>query len=289
MEDRFERVCDRTRSRLDSPALRRLFGLYARPHHNRNSRPPAPEIGTGKPRYGLAWFRIRFGLLQLKAYTKGEHVLRLEATLHNTKQLRCHRGLDNFGQIITRLAGMTGRFATALDCADTSFPPDSIPGQLPLPSQTGATRTGGTGLTKPRMRAALALTAAPHRFTAAEYTANVRHLTRQDSYTTRQAAYDLRKLRGKGLAENPATPGATTSRPAQRAPSPPSSPRAITSSAPSSPWHAARAWAANQPSGPASTADTRRCASACRTFPRPRHHGQHRTDNILSIMKSQVG
>src|SRR5215470_10507148 len=30
MEDLFERVCDRTRSRLDIPALRRLFGLYAR-------------------------------------------------------------------------------------------------------------------------------------------------------------------------------------------------------------------------------------------------------------------
>jgi hypothetical protein len=194
------------------PALRRLFGLYARPHHNRNSRPPAPEIGTGKPRYGLAWFRIRFGLLQLKAYTKGEHVLRLEATVHSTKQLRCHRGLDNFGQIITRLAGMTGRFATALDCADTSFPPDSIPGQLPLPSQTGATRTGGTGLTKPWIRAALH--AAPHRFTAAEYAANVRHLTRQDSYTTRQAAYDLRKLRGKGLAETRPLPALP--HPAQR-------------------------------------------------------------------------
>jgi hypothetical protein len=29
-----------------------------------------------KPRYGLSWFRISFGRLQLKAYTKGEHALR---------------------------------------------------------------------------------------------------------------------------------------------------------------------------------------------------------------------
>ena len=37
------------------------------------------------------------------------------ATVHNTKELRCRRGLDNFDQIITRLAGMAGRFATTLD------------------------------------------------------------------------------------------------------------------------------------------------------------------------------
>jgi hypothetical protein len=207
MEDLFERVLDRTRSRLDIPALRRLFGLYARPHRNRESGPPAQEIVAGKPRYGLSWFRISFGLLQLKAYTKGEHVLRFEATVHNTKELRCRRGLDNFPEIITRLAGMTERFATTLDCADTSFLPDGILDELPLPSRIGATRTGGIDLNKPRIRvalhAALALAIAPHGFTVAEFTAKVRHLTRQDAYTTRQAAYDLRKLRGKGLAERP--------------------------------------------------------------------------------------
>ena len=38
-----------------------------------------------KPQYGLAWSRIRCRLLQLKAYTKGEHVLRFEATVHAMK------------------------------------------------------------------------------------------------------------------------------------------------------------------------------------------------------------
>jgi hypothetical protein len=70
-----------------------------------------------KPRYGLAWFQIRFGRLQLKAYTKGEHVLRFEATCHSAKDLRCRRSLDNFAQIIALLAGMADRFATILDCA----------------------------------------------------------------------------------------------------------------------------------------------------------------------------
>jgi len=37
--------------------------------------------------YGLTWFSVRFGLMQLKAYTKGEYVLHFEATVHNTNQL----------------------------------------------------------------------------------------------------------------------------------------------------------------------------------------------------------
>jgi hypothetical protein len=204
MEALFERVLDRTRSRLDIPELRRVFGLYARPHRNRKTGPPAQDIVIEKPRYGLSWFRVRFGQLQLKAYTKGEHVLRLEATVHNTRELRCRRGLDHFGQIAARLAGMAERFATALDCADTGFLPDGILDQLPLPAQLGAVRTGGIDLNKPRIRAvlnaALALAPAPRGFTVADLAAKVQTLPGHASYTTRQAAYDIRKLRGKHLA-----------------------------------------------------------------------------------------
>ena len=57
----------------------------------------------------------------MKAYTKGEHVLRFEAIVHNTKALRCGRVLDNFPIIIGRLAGMVDRFTTTLDCVDTTF------------------------------------------------------------------------------------------------------------------------------------------------------------------------
>jgi hypothetical protein len=207
MEDLFDRILDRTRSRLDIPTLRVLFGLKNRPHSNRAAGPPAQEIVIEKPQYGLAWFRIRFGLLQLKAYTKGEHVLRLEATVHNTKQLRCRRSLENFPEIITRLAGMAERFATTLDCADITFLPDGSLDELPLPSRIGATRTGGIDLNKPRIRAALAaalaLAAAPHGFTVAQFTAKAQHLNTHVDYTIRQGAYDLRKLRGKGLAVKP--------------------------------------------------------------------------------------
>jgi hypothetical protein len=207
MEDLFDRICDRTRSRLDIPTLRTLSGLRHRPHASRASGPPAQEIVIENSQYGLTWFRIRFGLLQLKACTKGEHVLRFEATVHSTRELRCRRGLDNFPEIITRLAGMAERFATVLDCADISFLPDTTLDQLPLPSQPGATRAGGIDLNKPRIRAALsatlALAAAPHGFTVSEHAAKVATMTGLAGYTSRQAAYDLRKLRGKGLATQP--------------------------------------------------------------------------------------
>ncbi len=135
MEDLVDRVLDRTRSRLDIPALRTIFGLKNRPHHNRASGPPAQEVVIEKPRYGLSWFRISSGRLQLKAYAKGEHVLRFEATVHNTKELRCRRSLEYFEEIITRLAGMADRFATTLDCADIGFLPDGVLDELPLPAR----------------------------------------------------------------------------------------------------------------------------------------------------------
>jgi hypothetical protein len=207
MEVLFDRILDRTRSRLDIPMIRTVFGLKTRPHRTRKNGPPVQDIVIEKPQYGLSWFRIRFGRLQLKAYTKGEHVLRFEATAHSAKELHCRRSLDHFDQIITVLAGMADRFATILDCADIGFLPDGLLDELPLPAQTGAARIAGVDLNKPRIRAALsaalALAPAPDGFTAAEFTAQVRHLTRHDGYTTRQAAYDLRKLRGKGLADKP--------------------------------------------------------------------------------------
>ena len=127
--------------------------------------------------------------------------------MHNTKELRCRRSLENFPEIITRLAGMAERFATTLDCADITFLPDGSLDELPLPSRIGATRTGGIDLNKPRIRAALAaalaLAAAPHGFTVAQFTAKAQHLNTHAGYTARQGAYDLRKLRGKGLAVKP--------------------------------------------------------------------------------------
>jgi hypothetical protein len=210
MDQVFDRAVDRTRSRLDVPTLRTLFGAKQRP--GRNGTPDlslqlAAVIET--PRYDLTLFKVHFGNLTLKAYTKGEHVLRFEAVVHNTKQLRCGRVLDRFPEIITRLAGMVDRFATTLDCVDVTFIGDGLLDQLPLPAQIGTTRVGGVDLNKPRIRAALsaalALSATPGGFTVTEFTTKVHAMTGQtdSDYTTRQGAYDLRKLRGKDLITKP--------------------------------------------------------------------------------------
>jgi hypothetical protein len=198
---------DRTRSRLDIPALRTVFGLQARPRRTRKAGPPAQDIVTGKPQYGRSWFQIRFGRLPLKADAKGEHVPRFEATCHSAQDLRRRRSPDHFDQIITVLAGMTGRFATILDCADTGFLPDGLLDELPLPAQAGTARIAGIDPDQAadpgRPVRGARPGPGPGGFTAAAFTATVRHLTRHPGSTTRPAAYDLRTLRGKGLADKP--------------------------------------------------------------------------------------
>ncbi len=73
--------------------------------------------------------------------------------------------------------------------------------------QAGTSTIAGIDLNKPRIRAALsaalALAPAPAGFTVAEHAARVRAISGHDGYTTRQSAYDLRKLRGKQLIDKP--------------------------------------------------------------------------------------
>jgi hypothetical protein len=209
MERAFDTVVDRTRARIDVPRLRTLFGVGQRPRYHGEDLSPRQAVVIERPRWNLTLFKVHFGLLTLKGYTKGEHVLRFEAIVHNTKALHTGRVLAKFPAIVAKLAGMVDRFTSMLDCVDVGFLPDGILDQLPTPSQLGATRVGGIDLNRPRMRhaleAVLALAVAPDGFTVADLAAKVQTLTSQTDadYTVRQAAYDLRKLRGKGLVVKP--------------------------------------------------------------------------------------
>jgi len=208
MQQLFDTVVDRTRSRLDVPKLRTIFGAKTRPHRRRRHSSRI-EAAIETPVYDLTVFKLDFGRLTGKAYTKGERVLRFEAIAHNTAELRCGRMLDKFPDIVTRLAAITERFCTALDCVDSGFIADGILEQLPTPSVLGTTRVGGVDLNQARIRdalaAVLALSPAPDGFTIGEFTVKVHAMTGQtsSSYSTRQAAYDLRKLRGKQLVDKP--------------------------------------------------------------------------------------
>jgi len=186
---------------------------------------------------------------------------------------------------------MAERYATALDCADISFLPDGTLDELPQPSRLGATRTGGIDLNKPRIRAALAaalaLAAAPHGFTIAEHAAKVAAMTGLTGYTIRQAAYDLRKLRSKGLAVKP---GRT-----RRYHIPPEAARTIAALlalrdhviAPILAGVRSPRMGRSPPSGLAWTATTRPSASACR--PSAGRPGQQPFPFPLHVLPRQHG
>jgi hypothetical protein len=209
MERAFDTIVDRTRARIDVPKLRTLFGVGQRPRWRGEDLSPRQAVVIERPRWNLTLFKVHFGLFTLKGYTKGERVLRFEAIVHNTRALRTGRTLEKFPAIVAKLAGMTDRFTGMLDCVDVGFLPDGVLDQLPTPSQIGATRVGGIDINNPRARAALsavlALAVAPDRFTVTDLAGKVRSLTgatdgaTDTNYTVRQAAYDLRKLRGKQL------------------------------------------------------------------------------------------
>jgi hypothetical protein len=208
MERAFDTIVDRTRIRLDVPRLRTLFGVGQRTRQAAGADlSPRQAVVIERPRWNLTLFKVHFGLLTLKGYTKGEHVLRFEAIVHNTRALHTGRVLEKFPAIVAHLAGMVDRFTSMLDCVDVAFLPDGVLDQLPTPSQIGGTRAGGVDINKPRTRAALAavlaLAIAPDGFTIADLATKVQALTGED-YTVRQAAYDLRKLRGKQLVVKPA-------------------------------------------------------------------------------------
>jgi hypothetical protein len=120
---------------------------------------------------------VHFGNLTLKAYTKGERVLRFEAIVHNTRDLGCGREVARFPKIVVRLQDMLERFLTTLDCVDVTFISDATLDQLSLPSLVGKTRVGGVDLNKPRIRkvlaAVLALAPSPTGFSVSQLTAKV--------------------------------------------------------------------------------------------------------------------
>jgi hypothetical protein len=206
MEQVFGRMVDRTRARLDVPRLRTMFGAKQRPRlTRRRTTEPRLAVVLETPEYGLSVFKVHFGNLTLKAYTKGERLLRFEAVVHNARDLGCGRMVERFPEIVARLKAMLERFLTTLDCVHVAFISDQTLDQLPLPSQVGKTRVGGVDVNMPRIRnaltAVLALGPAPAGFTVAQLAAKVRAMTGQlaSDYSVRQAAYDLKKLRGKGL------------------------------------------------------------------------------------------
>src|SRR5256886_651418 len=206
MDQVFQALIDRSRSRLDLKKVKTILGYQRRPRYRKRKNWVAEwDVTLERPAYDLTIFKLHCGKLTLKIYTKGERVLRIEAVAHNTRELNCSRSLEKFPEVVWRLKSMLERFADALSCIDQCFIADELLEQLPTASQVGKTVVGGIDLNKPRMRAVLealiALSASPNGFTASHVAARVCARTKQSpsQYGPRHAAYDLKKLRGKDI------------------------------------------------------------------------------------------
>jgi hypothetical protein len=210
MDQIYESVIDRTRALLDIKTLKTIFGYQHRPHRRSKSKnQPKLEVAVERPVYNMTIFRIQYGKLVVKIYSKGERVLRVEAVVHNTNALKCGKRLDKFSQIVVVLKSILERFLCVLHSVDASFIHHKTLDDWRLPSRVGASRVGGIDIQQKRiqavMQAILALSAFPGQrgFTAPELAEKIREILPLNSinYQTRQASYDLKKFRGKQLID----------------------------------------------------------------------------------------
>ncbi len=205
LEQCFQGLIDRSRMHLDIKRLKTIFGLKRRPFwpQDKTKQPPREEIVIERPQHDLTIFKIHFGKLTVKLYSKGARVLRCEAIVHNTKALKGKRSLSAFSTIVAQLKQILIRFLNQLQTIDAPFLADDTLDALPTPSLVGQSRVAGIDLNKPRVRAVLeaviALAIWPTGFTASDLAAKVRETlgVSATDYLPRHAAYDLKKLRGK--------------------------------------------------------------------------------------------
>jgi hypothetical protein len=206
MDEVFQALIDRTRGPLDLDRVRTIFGDKKRPHYDKRKKNSARwGVVVETPAYDVTIFKVHYGKMTLKIYTKGERVLRIEVILHNSREYRWGRSLPCFPDIVLRLRSILERFLNAVGCMNACFVSDETLEKLPQPGQVGQTRVGGIDLNKPRMlrtaEAVLALSASPVGFTASDLVRQVHSMSGQQEsqYGPRRAAYDIKKLRAKGM------------------------------------------------------------------------------------------
>jgi len=205
MEQVFNALIDRSRTHLTLERIKTIFGRKRRPHRKgrfKGQRVPEERIFE-TPAYDLTIFKIHFGSVTLKLYTKGENVLRAEAVVHNAKALKSKRSLEHFSSALSELRALLVRFLNQLACLNRPFVADDTLDTIGQATVVGKARVAGIDLNQLRLRtvmqAVIALAPTPRGFSVAELAAKVRQLLgwSHDRYLARHAAYDLKKLRGK--------------------------------------------------------------------------------------------
>lgn len=204
MDTVYQNIIDLTRGRLDMKRLKTIFGTKRRPY-NHKSTAPAPEVRIETPEYNLTIFKIHFGRLTVKLYDKGERTLRAEVVVHNTKDLKCKRGLEFIGGVIEKLEEIMNNFLNNLDYAHAATIDDGTFEQISQPTQTGKNRLAGIDFNKQRTmivaRTLLSISMKPGGFTCSEFSQMMALSGYKHPYSNRKACYDLKKFRGKKLVE----------------------------------------------------------------------------------------
>jgi len=205
LDQMYQNLITLTREKLDIKRLLSMMGRKNRPH-NRKQKRPGIEIRIEKPDYNLTIFKIHFGKITLKLYDKGERVLRAEVVVHNAKELKCKRSVSNFEEIVSKLSIIMNSFMDNLCYTHVSLLKDGSFKKLTSPSKKGKQRLAGVDINKNRtiaiMESVFTLAIKPDGYTAKDIAILMKErLNKKQAkdYTPAKAAYDIRKLRGKGL------------------------------------------------------------------------------------------
>ncbi len=206
LDEVYQGLIDRTRRLLDVPRLKTIFGRKTRPYKTKAGSGRLEKV-IDQSAHDLTVFKLHFGKLTLKLYDKGDRVLRVEIIVNNIEELRCGKRLEKLPGMLERLQAIVVEFLGVVQAAHLSFIDGQQLDALAVPSVRGTRRMAGVDLQKPRMRAVaeavVALAAQPEGFTSEQLAQRLRQTQGRPlaGYRQRQAAYDLRKLRGKSLVE----------------------------------------------------------------------------------------
>src|SRR2546421_10226842 len=106
MDQMFQALIDRSRAPLDLKTIKTILGSRHRPKCRRRTKRSAEwQVAVERPTYDLTVFKLHYGKLTLKIYTKGERVLRIEADSHNNTELNYGRSLDHLPEGVCPIKG----------------------------------------------------------------------------------------------------------------------------------------------------------------------------------------
>lgn len=206
LDEVYQNIISLTREKLDIPRLKTIFGRKNRPH-NRKSKTSGFEVRIERPDYNMTIFKIHFGKLTVKLYDKGERTLRAEVVVHNARDLKCKRSIGSFAEIVKKLQDIMNSFMNNLLYTHVSALNDGSLKELTIPTKKGKSRLAGVDINKERnqaiMETVLALSMKPCGYFIGDVVVKMkeRFAGKYGDYTIKNAAYDIRKLRGKGLVK----------------------------------------------------------------------------------------